>query len=72
MSRLMPDTSSIIGRTLSHYDVLERLGDVYKRQVLATHADRKQFAAVKKKIRAVEYRELARAIVCLLYTSRCV
>ena len=31
--------------------------------VLATHADRKQFAAVKKKISAVEYRELARAIV---------
>jgi hypothetical protein len=31
--------------------------------VLATHADKKQFAAVKKKIRAAEYRELARAIV---------
>ena len=31
--------------------------------VLATHADKKQFAAVKKKVRAVEYRELARAIV---------
>lgn len=31
--------------------------------VLATHADKKQFAAVKKQIRAVEYRELARAIV---------
>src|SRR5260370_7668282 len=31
--------------------------------VLATHADRKQFAAVKKKVRAAEYRELARAIV---------
>lgn len=31
--------------------------------VLATHADKKQFAAVKKKVRAAEYRELARAIV---------
>jgi pyridinium-3,5-biscarboxylic acid mononucleotide synthase len=31
--------------------------------VLATRADRKQFAVVKKKVRAVEYRELARAIV---------
>jgi NCAIR mutase (PurE)-related protein len=30
---------------------------------LATHADKKQFAAVKKKVRAAEYRELARAIV---------
>jgi NCAIR mutase (PurE)-related protein len=31
--------------------------------VLATHADKKQFTAVKKKVRGVEYRELARAIV---------
>jgi NCAIR mutase (PurE)-related protein len=31
--------------------------------VLATHANEKQFAAVKKKVRAAEYRELARAIV---------
>src|SRR6202021_356770 len=31
--------------------------------VLATRADRKQFAAVKKKVRKAEYRELARAIV---------
>jgi len=31
--------------------------------ILATRADRKQFAAVKKKVRAAEYRELARAIV---------
>ena len=31
--------------------------------VLATRADRKQFAAVKKTIRAAEYRELARAVV---------
>jgi pyridinium-3,5-biscarboxylic acid mononucleotide synthase len=31
--------------------------------VLATRADKKQFAAVRKKVRAAEYRELARAIV---------
>lgn len=31
--------------------------------ILATRADQKQFAAVKRKIRGVEYRELARAIV---------
>jgi pyridinium-3,5-biscarboxylic acid mononucleotide synthase len=31
--------------------------------VLATRADKKQFAAVKKKVRAAEYRPLARAIV---------
>lgn len=30
--------------------------------VLATRADKKQFAAVKKKVRGAEYRELARAI----------
>jgi len=31
--------------------------------VLATRTDRRQYAAVKKKLRAAEYRELARAIV---------
>jgi pyridinium-3,5-biscarboxylic acid mononucleotide synthase len=31
--------------------------------VLATHADQKQFAAVRKKVRGAEYREMARAIV---------
>jgi len=31
--------------------------------VLATRSDEKQFAAVKKKVRTAEYRELARAIV---------
>jgi pyridinium-3,5-biscarboxylic acid mononucleotide synthase len=35
----------------------------YGDSVLATRADVKQFAAVKKKVRGVEYRELARAIV---------
>jgi pyridinium-3,5-biscarboxylic acid mononucleotide synthase len=33
------------------------------RNVLATRANEKQFAAVKKKVRKAEYRELARAIV---------
>ncbi len=31
--------------------------------ILATRSDERQFAAVKKKVRAVEYRELGRAIV---------
>jgi NCAIR mutase (PurE)-related protein len=31
--------------------------------ILATRADEKQFAAVKKKVRGVEYRSIARAIV---------
>jgi pyridinium-3,5-biscarboxylic acid mononucleotide synthase len=31
--------------------------------ILATRADKKQFAAVRKKVRGVEYRELARAII---------
>ena len=31
--------------------------------VLATRADKKQFAAVKKRVRAAEYRELGRAII---------
>jgi hypothetical protein len=35
----------------------------YGGNVLATRADKKQFAAVKKKVRTAEYRELARAIV---------
>lgn len=38
--------------------------------ILATHASEKQFAAVKKKIRAAEYRELARAIVLQRDRSR--
>src|SRR3984893_11375445 len=31
--------------------------------ILATRANEKQFAAVKKKVRAAEYRDLARAVV---------
>ncbi len=46
-----------------------QVGEIFARlakhggNVLATRADKKQFAAVKKKVRAVEYRELARTIV---------
>ena len=46
-----------------------QLAGIFKRlarhgkNVLATRADEKQFAAVKKTIRGAEYRELARAIV---------
>ena len=46
-----------------------QLAGIFKRlakhgeNVLATRADEKQFAAVKKMIRGAEYRELARAIV---------
>ena len=43
------------------FDRLARHGG----NVLATRANPKQFAAVKKKIRAAEYRELARAILLL-------
>src|ERR1700720_4761667 len=43
-------------------EIFARLGR-HGGNVLATHADKKQFAAVKKKVRAAEYRELARAIV---------
>ena len=46
-----------------------QLGQIFSRlarhggNILATHASRAQFAAVKKKVRKAEYRELARAIV---------
>ena len=42
--------------------IFERLAK-HGGNVLATRADKKQFSAVKKKVRAAEYRELARAIV---------
>src|SRR6202142_4352413 len=50
-------------KTASHMaEIFARLAK-HGGNVLATHADKKQFAAVKKKVRAAEYRELARAIV---------
>ena len=42
--------------------IFERLAK-HGGNILATRANEKQFAAVKKKVRGVEYRELARAIV---------
>ena len=42
--------------------IFERLAK-HGRNVLATRADGKQFAAVKKTIRGAEYRDLARAII---------
>jgi pyridinium-3,5-biscarboxylic acid mononucleotide synthase len=42
--------------------IFERLAK-HGGNILATHADKKQFAAVKKKVRGARYRELARAIV---------
>jgi pyridinium-3,5-biscarboxylic acid mononucleotide synthase len=59
----MPEVILGEGKSPSH------LAEIFARlarrggNVLATRADKKQFAAVKKKVRAAEYRELARAIV---------
>ena len=39
--------------------------------VLATRADKEQFAAVKKKVRGAEYRELARAITLTRDSRKC-
>src|SRR5271165_1574950 len=39
--------------------------------ILATRASEKQFAAVKKKVRGVEYRELARAVVLQRDPTKC-
>ena len=43
-------------------EIFSRLAE-HGTNVLATRSDKKQFAAVKKKVRAAEYRELAKAIV---------
>jgi len=43
-------------------EIFARLAE-HNGNILATRADKKQFTAVKKKVRGVEYRELARAIV---------
>ncbi len=59
----MPEVIFGLGKTPQHMaEIFERLAK-QGGNVLATHADKKQFAAVKKKVRAVEYRELAQAIV---------
>jgi pyridinium-3,5-biscarboxylic acid mononucleotide synthase len=59
----MPEVIFGEGKTPAHvagiFARLARRGG----NILATRANEKQFAAVKKKVRAAEYRELARAII---------
>ncbi|HEY6763965.1 MAG TPA: nickel pincer cofactor biosynthesis protein LarB [Candidatus Sulfotelmatobacter sp.] len=59
----MPEVIFGEKKTPSHMaEIFARLAK-HGGNVLATHASEKQFAAVKKKVRNAEYRELARAIV---------
>lgn len=59
----MPEVIFGEGKTPAHMaGIFVRLAK-HGGNILATHADERQFAAVKKKIRTAEYRELARAIV---------
>ena len=59
----MPEVIFGQGKTPTHIaGIFARLAK-HGGNVLATRADQKQFSAVKKKVRAAEYRELARAIV---------
>src|SRR5271170_4307152 len=59
----MPEVIFGEGKTPSQVaQIFARLAE-HEGNVLATHADKKQFAAVKKKVRSAEYRELGRAIV---------
>src|SRR3984893_6964843 len=59
----MPEV--ILGEGKTPSQVAEIFARLARRagNVLATRANEKQFAAVKKKVRSAEYRELARAIV---------
>jgi pyridinium-3,5-biscarboxylic acid mononucleotide synthase len=59
----MPEVIFGLGKTPAHLAGIFSQLAKHGGNVLATRADRKQFAAVKKKVRAAEYRELARAIV---------
>jgi len=59
----MPEVILGERKTPSHVaEIFARLAK-HGGNILATRANEKQFAAVKKKVRGVEYRELARAIV---------
>jgi NCAIR mutase (PurE)-related protein len=59
----MPEVIFGQGKTpLQVAQIFARLAK-HEGNVLATRADKKQFAAVEKKVRSAEYRELARAIV---------
>ena len=58
----MPEVILGQGKTAGQVaEIFQRLAR-HSRNVLATRASREQFAAVKKKTRGAEYRELARAI----------
>jgi pyridinium-3,5-biscarboxylic acid mononucleotide synthase len=61
----MPEV--ILGQRKTPAHLAQIFASLAKRggNILATRADEKQFTAVKKKVRAAEYRELARAIVLL-------
>lgn len=59
----MPEVIFGEGKTPSQMsEIFARLAK-HGGNVLATRADKKQFAAVRKKVRTAEYRELARAVV---------
>ncbi len=59
----MPEVILSEGKTAAQVaEIFARLAK-HGGNVLATRADRKQFMAVKKKVRGAEYRELGRAIV---------
>jgi NCAIR mutase (PurE)-related protein len=59
----MPEVIFGQGKTPSQMaQIFERLAD-HGGNILATRASEQQFAAVRKKVRKAEYRELARAIV---------
>ena len=59
----MPEVILGDGKTPAHLaGIFSRLAK-HGGNILATRADPRQFAAVKKKVRSAEYRELARAIV---------
>jgi NCAIR mutase (PurE)-related protein len=59
----MPEVIFGQGKTPAHMaKIFEKLSE-HGGNVLATRASEEQFAAVKKKVRKAEYRELARAIV---------
>jgi NCAIR mutase (PurE)-related protein len=59
----MPEVILGEGKTPSQVAAIFARLAKHNSSILATRADAKQFAAVKKKVRAAQYRELARAIV---------
>jgi len=59
----MPEIILGEGKTPAHVAAIFARLAKHGGNILATRASEKQFAAVKKKVRAAEYRDLARAIV---------